>query len=196
MRLTLDYGMQRGQIACNKSQARLRTLLLVGHPAGQASREEEFWQSQVDFGQPNPATDKKFLWFKGKGIVPCCAVTRREGEKIFGYMEQEENGRGEEDRRRRGARGGSTQQGTLDDTDRGGFLRGTASCRRRGPLRGNFLTSFPGPDILQLLFDLLVVGIFSDGRPIPPSNTSFSKAVKIDIYRNFRTKTETDTGGH
>ena len=39
-----------------------------------ASRDEAFWRSQVNFGPPNPATDEKALWSKGKRVrchTPC-----------------------------------------------------------------------------------------------------------------------------
>jgi len=36
-----------------------RTLLREGRLASRASRDEAFWQSQVNFGPPNPATDEK-----------------------------------------------------------------------------------------------------------------------------------------
>ncbi|KAK8485869.1 hypothetical protein V6N12_003709 [Hibiscus sabdariffa] len=51
MGLTLNLGIKRGKIACHKSEA-----------------------SQVNFGPPNPATDEKALWSKGKRVrchTPC-----------------------------------------------------------------------------------------------------------------------------
>lgn len=74
MGLTLDLGMQRGKIACHKSEARFGTLLREGRLASRASRDEAFWRSQVNFGPPNPATDEKSLWSKGKRVrchTPC-----------------------------------------------------------------------------------------------------------------------------
>lgn len=74
MRLTLYLGMQRGNIACHKSEARFGTLLREGRLASRASRDEAFWRSQVNFGPPNPATDEKALWSKGKRVrchTPC-----------------------------------------------------------------------------------------------------------------------------
>ncbi|CAL0309402.1 unnamed protein product [Lupinus luteus] len=59
-------GMKRGNIACHKSEARFGTLLREGRLASWASRDEAFWRSQVNFGPPNPATDEKALWSKGK----------------------------------------------------------------------------------------------------------------------------------
>lgn len=74
MRLTLYLGMKRGNIACHKSEARFGTLLREGRLASRASRDEAFWRSQVNFGPPNPATDDKALWSKGKRVrchTPC-----------------------------------------------------------------------------------------------------------------------------
>ena len=37
-------------------------------------RDEAFWRSQVNFGPPNPATEEKALWSKGKHVrchTPC-----------------------------------------------------------------------------------------------------------------------------
>lgn len=45
-----------------------------GRLASRAFRDEAFWQSQVNFGPPNPATDEKALWSKGKRVrchTPC-----------------------------------------------------------------------------------------------------------------------------
>ncbi|KAI8022792.1 hypothetical protein LOK49_LG03G00154 [Camellia lanceoleosa] len=59
---TLYLGMERGNIACHKSEARFGTLLREGRLASWASRDEAFWRSQVNFGPPNPVTDEKALW--------------------------------------------------------------------------------------------------------------------------------------
>lgn len=74
MGLTLYLGMERGNIACHKSEARFGTLLREGRLVSRASRDEAFWRSQVNFGPPNPATDEKALWSKGKRVrchTPC-----------------------------------------------------------------------------------------------------------------------------
>ena len=52
----------------------LNALLREGRLASRASRDEAFWRSQVNFGPPNPATDEKALWSKGKRVrchTPC-----------------------------------------------------------------------------------------------------------------------------
>jgi len=59
MGLTLYSGIERGNIACHKSEARVGTLLREGRLASRAFRDEAFWRSQVNFGPPNPATDEK-----------------------------------------------------------------------------------------------------------------------------------------
>ena len=74
MGLTLYLGIERGNIACHKSEARVGTLLREGRLASRAFRDEAFWRSQVNFGPPNPATDEKALWSKGKRVrchTPC-----------------------------------------------------------------------------------------------------------------------------
>ena len=74
MGLTLYLEMERGKIACHKSEARFGTLLREGRLASRASRDEAFWRSQVNFGPPNPATDEKALYSKGKRVrchTPC-----------------------------------------------------------------------------------------------------------------------------
>nr|GEV69589.1 hypothetical protein [Tanacetum cinerariifolium] len=67
--LTLYLGIERGNIACHKSEARFGTLLRKGRLASRAFRDEAFWRSQVNFGPPNPATDEKALWYEVKGSV-------------------------------------------------------------------------------------------------------------------------------
>nr|GEX52159.1 hypothetical protein [Tanacetum cinerariifolium] len=67
MGLTLYLGIERGNIACHKSEARFGTLLREGRLASRAFRDEAFWQSQVNFGPPNPAIDEKALWYGVKG---------------------------------------------------------------------------------------------------------------------------------
>ncbi|KAI3482961.1 hypothetical protein L1887_54173 [Cichorium endivia] len=76
MGLTLYLGIERGNIACHKSEARFGTLLREGRLASRAFRDEAFWRSQVNFGPPNPATDEKgpMVWSKGKRVrchTPC-----------------------------------------------------------------------------------------------------------------------------
>ncbi|KAI3668545.1 hypothetical protein L1987_88457 [Smallanthus sonchifolius] len=69
MGLTLYLGIERGNIACHKSEVRFGTLLREGRLASRAFRDEAFWRSQVNFGPPNPATDEKALWYGVKGSV-------------------------------------------------------------------------------------------------------------------------------
>lgn len=57
MGLTLDLGMERGKIACHKSEARDPTAR--GTPREPGFGDEAFWRSQVNFGPPKPATDEK-----------------------------------------------------------------------------------------------------------------------------------------
>lgn len=68
MGLTLYLGMKKGNIACHKSEASKKHLLREGRLASRAYRDEAFWRSQVNFGPPNPATDEKALWNKGKRV--------------------------------------------------------------------------------------------------------------------------------
>ncbi|KAI3776158.1 hypothetical protein L1987_45927 [Smallanthus sonchifolius] len=69
MGLTLYLGIERGNIACHKSEVRFGTLLREGRLASRAFRDEAFWRNQVNFGPPNPATDEKALWYGVKGSV-------------------------------------------------------------------------------------------------------------------------------
>ena len=71
MGLTPYLGIERGNIACHKSEARFGTLLREGRLASRAFRDEAFWQSQVNFGPPNPATDEKALWKRVRCHTPC-----------------------------------------------------------------------------------------------------------------------------
>ncbi|KAF9675478.1 hypothetical protein SADUNF_Sadunf09G0036400 [Salix dunnii] len=66
MGLTLYLEIKRGKIACHKTEARSGTALREGRLVSRASRDEAFWRSQVNFGPPNPATNEKALWSKGK----------------------------------------------------------------------------------------------------------------------------------
>lgn len=50
MGLTLDLGMQRGKIACHKSEARFGTLLREGRLASRASRDEAFGEAKSILG--------------------------------------------------------------------------------------------------------------------------------------------------
>nr|CAN71464.1 hypothetical protein VITISV_038985 [Vitis vinifera] len=61
-----SMSQERGEV--------LNALLREGRLASRASRDEAFWRSQVNFGPPNPATDEKALWSKGKRVrchTPC-----------------------------------------------------------------------------------------------------------------------------
>lgn len=70
MGLTLYLGIERGNIACHKSEARNPPISKgEGRLASRAFRDEAFWRSQVNFGPPNPATDEKALWSKGSVYV-------------------------------------------------------------------------------------------------------------------------------
>lgn len=77
MGLTLYLGMKRGNIACHKSEARFGTLLREGRLASRASRDEAFWQSQVNFGPPTPATDEKAHGVKGSVYVVTLPAFKR-----------------------------------------------------------------------------------------------------------------------
>ena len=55
----LDLGMEKGIVACHKSEARGRFPTARGTPREPGFGDEAFWRSQVNFGPPNPATDEK-----------------------------------------------------------------------------------------------------------------------------------------
>ena len=65
---------KKGNIACHKSEARGLRPTARGTPREPGFGDEAFWRSQVNFGPPNPATDEKALWSKGKRVrchTPC-----------------------------------------------------------------------------------------------------------------------------
>ena len=68
-------GNEEGKHSMSQERGEaLNALLREGRLASRASRDEAFWRSQVNFGPPNPATDEKALWSKGKRVrchTPC-----------------------------------------------------------------------------------------------------------------------------
>ena len=65
---------KKGNIACHKSEARGLRPTARGTPREPGFGDEAFWRSQVNFGPPNPATEEKALWSKGKHVrchTPC-----------------------------------------------------------------------------------------------------------------------------
>ncbi|KAH0446362.1 hypothetical protein IEQ34_024807 [Dendrobium chrysotoxum] len=57
MGLTLDFGMEKGNIACLKRGGEFPTA--IGTPREPGFGDEAFWRSQVNLGPPNLATDEK-----------------------------------------------------------------------------------------------------------------------------------------
>nr|GEU68873.1 putative mitochondrial protein [Tanacetum cinerariifolium] len=85
MGLTLYLGIERGNITCHNSEARIETLLQEGRLASRVFRDVAFWRSQVNFRQPNPTTDEKALRYyrfnasaksTAIGFVYLCSTTR------------------------------------------------------------------------------------------------------------------------
>ena len=118
MGLTLDLRIKRGKIACHKSEARFGTLLQEGRLVSRASRDEAFWRSQVNFGPPNPATDEKALWSKGKRVrchTPCLPKVPRGRARRSRAMPRERipNRQGD---RKRPSRGTSRPTGKTGET--------------------------------------------------------------------------------
>lgn len=121
MGLTLYLGMKRGKIACHKSEARFGTLLREGRLASRASRDEAFWRSQVNFGPPNPATDEKALWSKGKRVrchTPCLPKVPRGRARRSRATTRERIPHRQGDRRRP-SRGTSRPTGNTGETREG-----------------------------------------------------------------------------
>lgn len=118
----LTHGTHpRGNIACHKSEARFGTLLREGRLASRASRDEAFWRSQVNFGPPNPATDEKALWSKGKRVrchTPCLPKVPRGRARRSRATTRERIPHRQGDRRRP-SRGTSRPTGNTGET-RGG----------------------------------------------------------------------------
>lgn len=119
MGLTLYLGMNRGNIACHKSEARFGTLLREGRLASRASRDEAFWQSQVNFGPPNPATDEKAYGVKGSVYVVTLPAFKRylkDGPDASDDRERIPHRQGD---RRRPSRGTSRPTGKTGETREG-----------------------------------------------------------------------------
>ena len=122
MGLTLYLGMKRGKIACHKSEARFGTLLREGRLASRASRDEAFWRSQVNFGPPNPATDEKALWSKGKRVrchTPCLQKVPRGRARRRSRATTRERIPHRQGDRRRPSRGTSRPTGKTGETREG-----------------------------------------------------------------------------
>lgn len=71
--------------------------------ASRAFRDEAFWRSQVNFGPPNPATDEKALWSKGKRVrchTPCLPKVPRGRARRSRATTRERIPHRQEDRRR------------------------------------------------------------------------------------------------
>lgn len=121
MGLTLDLGIKRGKIACHKSEARSGTLLREGRLVSRASRDEAFWRSQVNFGPPNPATDERALWSKGKRVrchTPCLPKVPRGRARRSRATTRERIPHRQGDRRRP-SRGKSRPTGKTGETGEG-----------------------------------------------------------------------------
>ncbi|KAF3678951.1 hypothetical protein FXO37_04122 [Capsicum annuum] len=118
MGLTLYLGIERGNIACHKSEVRVRTLLREGRLASWTFRDEAFWRSQVNFGPPNPATDEKALWSKGKRVrchTPYLPKVPRGWARCSRATTEERVPHWKGDRRR-ASQGTSRPTGNTDDT--------------------------------------------------------------------------------
>jgi hypothetical protein len=124
MGLTLYLEMKRGKIACHKSEARFGTLLREGRLARRSSRDEAFWRSQVNFGPPNPATDEKALWSKGKRVrchTPCLPKVPR-GRARRSRATTRERIPPRQGDRRRPSRGTSRPTGNTGETREGNLI--------------------------------------------------------------------------
>ena len=94
------------------------TLLREGRLASRASRDEAFWRSQVNFGPPNPATDEKALWSKGKRVrchTPCLPKVPR-GRARRSRATTRERIPHRQEGRRRPSRGTSRPTGNTGET--------------------------------------------------------------------------------
>ncbi|EXB63585.1 putative mitochondrial protein [Morus notabilis] len=154
MGLTLYLGMKRGNIACHKSEARFGTLLREGRLASRASRDEAFWRSQVNFGPPNPATDEKALWSKGKRVrchTPCLPKVPKGRARRSRATTRERIPHRQGDRRRP-SRGTSRPTGNTGETWEGNPIGNLCSRklyrqqqRRFDPFITSFTTREPRP---------------------------------------------------
>ncbi|KAF3683215.1 hypothetical protein FXO38_00861 [Capsicum annuum] len=78
-------GNREGKHSMSQERGEVGTLLREGRLASRVFRDEAFWRSQVNFGPPNPTTDEKDLWSKGKRVhchTPCLQKVPREKGKL------------------------------------------------------------------------------------------------------------------
>ena len=121
MGLTPYLGIERGNIACHKSEARGLRPTARGTPREPGFGDEAFWRSQVNFGPPNPATEEKALWSKGKRVrchTPCPPKVPR-GRARRSRATPQERIPHEQGDRRRPSRGTSRPTGNTGETREG-----------------------------------------------------------------------------
>jgi hypothetical protein len=117
----LSGEWKKGNIACHKSEARGRRPTARGTPRESGFGDEAFWRSQVNFGPPNPATEEKALWSKGKHVrchTPCPPKVPR-GRARRSRVTPQERIPHEQGDRRRPSRGTSRPTGNTDKTREG-----------------------------------------------------------------------------
>lgn len=112
---------KKGNIACHKSEARGLRPTARGTPREPGFGDEAFWRSQVNFGPPNPATEEKALWSKGKHVrchTPCPPKVPR-GRARRSRATPQERIPHEQGDRRRPSRGTSRPTGNTGETREG-----------------------------------------------------------------------------
>lgn len=119
---------KKGNIACHKSEARGLRPTARGTPREPGFGDEAFWRSQVNFGPPNPATEEKALWSKGKHVrchTPCPPKVPR-GRARRSRATPQERIPHEQGDRRRPSRGTSRPTGRQHRRDPVGCVGGSA----------------------------------------------------------------------
>lgn len=117
----LSGEWKKGNIACHKSEARGLRPTARGTPREPGFGDEAFWRSQVNFGPPNPATEEKALWSKGKHVrchTPCPPKVPR-GRARRSRATPQERIPHEQGDRRRPSRGTSRPTGNTGETREG-----------------------------------------------------------------------------
>ncbi|EPS73016.1 hypothetical protein M569_01739, partial [Genlisea aurea] len=143
-------GIEKGKIACHKSEGgrlieELSQFFKPSIFASRAFRDEAFWQSQVNFGLPNPATEEKALFSKGANELrchtPCLPKVPRVRVRRSRATAPEQIPHRQEDRRR-------PSQGTSRPTGK------TGETREGNPIGSQKIHSTCSlPDFIFIIFD-------------------------------------------
>uniref|UniRef100_Q7M2D8 Hypothetical 16K protein (nad5 intron) n=1 Tax=Triticum aestivum TaxID=4565 RepID=Q7M2D8_WHEAT len=121
MGLTLDLRMEEGKHSMSQERGEGLRPTARGTPREPGFGDEAFSRSQVNFGPPNPATEEKALWSKGKRVR--CHTPRPpkvpRGRARRSRATPQERIPHEQGDRRRPSRGTSRPTGNTGETQEG-----------------------------------------------------------------------------